>query len=510
MKVSWLHNRWFGYLQKWAHRLGWGHYLPRGRRFWRLGYLLLILLAYTGWAAEFRLLPPWQGPDEPRHLEMVFLTTPLGPKPTPADLDPALEKAIIRSLRETHFSRWGWLDPRRPVDLATAQTLDDLWPEPAHMFQQPSLYYRLAAAWRLLGPDELLPTLYWLRILSTFLGLLALLIVLVVARRLFPRAPAVAYLVAAFVGWQPMLGQMFAVVDNDSLVIFTGTAAYGGMALLLAGVWPPGMSRRAPRAERRQERFGQLTLLRALPWQLLLVALLVWLSVWAKRTGLATVPAFVLLLLWLAARRLNRRSRNRLLAIAALATALLLIVGGIYWQWLNAYLQLSPHTGELWQQGAYWRALSRIPYFYYARVLWLSYWGVFGWLRVPLPADYYWMWGGLCLLSLVGSGRLLVSRGKEPWSRLWLGSFLALIFGLLLIYLKEWLFLSYRVGVVPQGRYLFPEILPMGLLLGLGWSAFGSPGTRRRAAVTALLLFVLLIFDFSAIFVIMRDAFPSP
>jgi len=512
---------------------------------WRLALVLLLLTAYAGWAMELHTLPPWQGPDEPRHFEMVVLTSPFGPKPTLADLDTAFQRALIRSMQETHFARYGWLDPNRPVDLDKATALDDLWPAPAHMFQQPSFYYRLAAAWRGIGPRDLLPALYWLRIFSLFLGVLSLLAVVAVVRKLFPGQPALAFLVAAFVGWHPMLGQMFAVVNNDALVILWATLAYGGMALLVAGKWRATPSAVARRAARRERQLGRLTLstlkvgralfgwraavwlfvlmlvawghrlaaivrtlMHLLPVRLFLIAILVVLAVWSKRTGLATVPPFFLLLVWLAGRHMSRRQRIRWAASMLLAMALGFLAGAYYWQRLNPYLQLSPHTAELWRQGAYWQALRRIPYLYYARMLWVSYWGDFGWLYAPLPALFYWLWGGWFGLALVGGIRVSRQR-RVVEKRLWWGSFIALVSGVLLVYTKEWLFLSYRVGVVPQGRYLFPEILPMTLLVTLGLHSWRDRLSLWRDMMDYLWTSWLLVFAFFVIWCMIRKAFPG-
>ncbi len=518
----------------------------RGRMAWRLAFLLLILTAFAGWAMELHMLPPWQGPDEPRHFEMVILTKPLGRKPTPADLDTSLQKALIRSMRATHFARYGWLDPSRPVDLAKATTLDEIWPAPAHMFQQPSLYYRLASAWRMVGPSALLPALYWLRVFSLFLGVLSLLTVIAVALKLFPSQPGWAFLVAAFVGWQPMLGQMFAVVDNDVLVVFWATAAYAGMALILAEKWPSAPPAPAVRAMRREARFGRWTysilaasctlvgwrassllflltligwgqrlrillraLRRTLPLRLCLVAMAVLLAIWSKRTGLATLPAFFLLLFWLWIRNRPHRQQVRRAVILFVALIAFMLAGVYFWQRLNPYLQLSPHTAELWQQGAYWQALRHIPYLYYARMLWISYWADFGWLHAPVPGVFYWFWGAWFALALACGIWLSRQQHHVVRKRLWWGSFIALASGVLLVYAKEWLFLSYRVGVVPQGRYLFPEILPMALLVPLGWQAWLERHPPLRNAMAWLWASWLFGFAFFAICCTMRNAFPS-
>ena len=112
-----------------------------------------------------------------------------------------------------------------------------------------------------------------------------------------------------------------------------------------------------------------------------------------------------------------------------------------------------------------------------------TFWGNFGAASVvPLPSAVYRILKYACILSLVGIGlgigKSAVSRKQASldWQRraLWL-----LGAGLLLALALVWFPLLANYGQwIPQGRYLFPAIVPIGVFLTLGWAQWMPKGLR--------------------------------
>src|SRR5690606_20058222 len=103
-----------------------------------------------------------------------------------------------------------------------------------------------------------------------------------------------------------------------------------------------------------------------------------------------------------------------------------------------------------------------------------SFWGQFGWMALPLPEWMYMGFAGLLVVAL--SGLLLrrflplspspteseVKHRRDAW----------LCIGLLLL-LALLAYVYYNTEFVQfQGRYLFPALIPLGLLVALGLDAW--------------------------------------
>jgi len=111
------------------------------------------------------------------------------------------------------------------------------------------------------------------------------------------------------------------------------------------------------------------------------------------------------------------------------------------------------------------------PYFYttFWYELGASFIGVFGWMNLWLPAYIYWLYA---LFALLAVGGLLRGWMKDTIDRR-----LALILAsipLLNLMIVIYINLSFSQ---PQGRYMFPALAAIGVLLALGME--GLPGWRR-------------------------------
>jgi hypothetical protein len=128
-----------------------------------------------------------------------------------------------------------------------------------------------------------------------------------------------------------------------------------------------------------------------------------------------------------------------------------------------------------------------------------SFWGQFGWMGVPMPD---WVYTPLLLFSILILVGLFIapkwlSRPQLPKTVAWLlaGTFL---FNLIL-------FLGYNLAFVQyQGRYLFGSLIPIGVAVALGGSAWVNVVKQKWEGVVwlmpAFLALALFALDMVALF----------
>lgn len=164
---------------------------------------------------------------------------------------------------------------------------------------------------------------------------------------------------------------------------------------------------------------------------------------------------------------------------------------GAHWSqgWWTRALRVSPgQVPHLLEPASYsWPSLRR--YMLYALLAFAGFWANFGWLTLPLAPQWYLLPAGLCLTAGVGWMRGL-GRPSHPKPRAgWVGMVTAA--GLILAQT----FLP-MVGSAwqPQGRYLFPALLPICALLAAGWLKL-APARLPRIVWAVSLTILLCIFD---------------
>jgi hypothetical protein len=98
-----------------------------------------------------------------------------------------------------------------------------------------------------------------------------------------------------------------------------------------------------------------------------------------------------------------------------------------------------------------------------SQILW-TFWGKVGWLAVGLPS---WIIYFLTTFGLIGMaiqfGNLVKSRLTHPQFQLWLATWFIAIFTILAV------FRNGLTTVASQGRFLFPAMGALGLLMVAGW-----------------------------------------
>src|SRR5579884_3745980 len=427
--------------------------MPAVRTAPRIGVTRLALAMAVGFALCARLLvalglPPWQGPDEPRHFEYVRLLDDKLPQLLAEhrlirmDEDsPGLQREIIDSMNQHEF----WTLARRREPSPPPTTFFDIWGGSSTQLKQSISPYHFLLAAALLPFDgwPLEAELDLVRGVTAVLSGLTVLVAYGIGRELAPDDDFVPLTAAWFLAALPMHVFMGGVVNTDNLVTLLG----GVVVLLLVRGLVRG--------------FGA-------PSWLLTLGVLV-LAVLAKRAALVLLPWWVLVAV---AWPLARRSRRWLVvggtvvAVAAvLAGAVALGLGplasvrdALVYYFLNEPDQVSRlFDGRLVDP----RTPGMVAF--YLEELHRSFWGVFGWYSVQLDDGLYALLTGVTAFCAFGLVVYLV-KGARRWSsdRRWLAVVLLLAILLSLIPLAVLERLSYyQEFSFPTGRYLFAIAAPM-------------------------------------------------
>jgi hypothetical protein len=282
------------------------------------------------------------------------------------------------------------------------------------------------------------------RFVSVLLGAGTALLTVLAARRLFPERAGVALVAGALVALNPQVLFLHGVLNNDALATLAGAGA----------LWATLRALEAPCAWRR--------------WAV--VGLWIGIGLLAKTTVAAAGVAAALLLVLVA----WRCRSGDLLVRGAAALALPTFLLAAPWLVRNAALYGDPLGQavyrEVWAVNVRAAPLTAADLAEFARLGFRSFWGVFGWMNVFLPG---WLYAAALALTLLG-----LAAALPDWRRLGAPAlFVAAQLGVMLAVLVECNASCY------QGRYLFPALAPIALLLAAGL------GRDRRvaAAVTVAL-----------------------
>jgi 4-amino-4-deoxy-L-arabinose transferase-like glycosyltransferase len=382
--------------------------------------LVPILLAYGYIAVGYaRATPRWNNPDEPAHVNFVRQLATTGTLPVLSEGD--WDSALLARLTTAWFPNDYEVDGIR------------------YEGHQPPLYYLLAAPVYRLTLWMGMPLnrqILMLRVFSAAIGAVAVVAAFVVGREAAPGVPVSAVLTAATVAFVPMNTAISAAVNNDCLA----TALSGvTLAALMIG-------RRVGFSDRWAIGLGVLI------GALVLTKL--------------TVYVFVLLILavlWSSSRSLRR---------PLIASGVALLVAG-WWVVRNMLvyglfdpLAMARHDQIVVGQPR-WLSYDFEAFDYFFRILFRSFWGMFGWMGVVLDDGFYLLFLVLTVLGIVG---LVVGTrgGPHPTHRdrgLLLAAIL-LVFGEVAYYNLTF--------IQPQGRYLFPALVPIACFLAIGWWQLAS------------------------------------
>jgi len=401
--------------------------------------LAIILAGYLalGFAYASRT-PLWQTPDEPAHYNYVVAVAETGQLPVLQPGDYPFD--YLEEIKSKKFP------PDMPIDRIRYES----W--------QPPLFYVLGA-W-IFKATAFLPFrehVVALRLFSMLLGTGLLLVGYGVVRRVFPEDIVLAWATVVFVAFVPMHLAMTAAVNNDTLAeLILGLILLLALGRLHGQVTP-----------RRFMGLGGLLFGLALLTKTTIYApaivLLVAAELFAGNTGFSRCsdrlkPVFQTLIgIGLIALLLSGwwfvRNARIYGGLDVLGWSRHEAVAGTQLQTIDWLAQVG------WQKGVQDFALTTFK----------SFWGVFGWMGVPM-AD--WVYRLLLLLTAiamlglgVGAVRALRRRAWQNSERFWVMTLLALP-PVLTVATYLWYNLKF---VQHQGRYLFPALISIGVFVALGF-----------------------------------------
>jgi 4-amino-4-deoxy-L-arabinose transferase-like glycosyltransferase len=443
--------------------------------------LALILIGYGSVGALYAVFtPPWQAPDEPAHYNYVVQVAEEGccPVIAPGDWD----EAYLEELKTEQFPD--------DADLSEIEYED----------HQPPLFYLLSLPGYLAGAGVLTA----LRLVSLVIGAGVVVSTYLVGAQLFPQQRTLALAAAAFTAFLPQHVAMMASVNNDSLA-----EALGGFVLVasLAYLGNPIAPDRETRSRPHPAILGIMVGL----------AYLTKLTVYLPATA---AVGLAIILRW----RAEKRSIRWLLTQTAWAAGPALTLGGLWWVrnivrygWPDFLGQAAheavvvgqPRTAALVAEGGFGPYLGR-----FLTTTYHSFWGQFGWMGVPMPPRVYLITGVFGIVILIGLA-LALSR-FDGWRNLpqparagaWVlvGTALAATVN----------YVGYNLTFVQfQGRYLYPALIPLALLVALGgwgWASLtqtwlkGWPG---RLALTWLPLVMVGWMPPLALYALFRFIVPN-
>ncbi len=270
--------------------------------------ILLSLILLIRGITYIAVVPLWQAPDEPSHLEYAMLMGRLDRPPTFQDEDASVEQAILRSMGRHDF--WRLVGEKSPETTPTSfRQVPFLRNSGTQLGNEPPLYYIVPAVLSRLAGGNVDSLAYAVRGYSLLLLWLTFMVSLWGEKRLWPDSPEMAWAFPLFLALAPMSTFVGVSINDDSLAMLTGA-----LAITLWALWV--------------KRRGGVRLFVAATAALLLAIL-------SKRTCLFLIPA-ALLALPMGLRAQRRWAWGAVVAFAVVAAAVVLVPNphwAAWWQW---------------------------------------------------------------------------------------------------------------------------------------------------------------------------------
>ena len=428
------------------------------------------------------IIPPWQAPDEPKHFEYLWLLYEKRHLVTRNDASLATQQAIIASMNEYEFWRFGRgaLDPN-----VSPQSFEDIWGAggPTTLLHRPPLYYLLnLPVYALVADEDIVARLYALRLVSAVLGVLIVLAAYLTARELFPDDELMYIGVPSLVALLPMLSFMFGSFNYDNLAnLFTSWIWYLVVALFRhRGSWR----------------------------RMLGIVALVAGAIATKRTTFSIMPVLLFgvpIYLWTA--RKHGFLNWRIVLVVITVSVVTICLGILGWMMLGeeAHEALTAALSRYFfnYPGQLQSILRRLPEPSLATATWwtqrlfVSFWADFGWLRVRLAPIWYIVLAAVCTAAIGGFLLLAIRQVRgieslETWK--WQCLFL---FGLHIArtVVASMVFFSAYVGTrwerAPQGRHIFLGIVPCAILFMMGLRELVPMHSRRLFLIIVIVAFIM-------------------
>ncbi len=443
-------------------------------------YLITVLALYLSLTVLYSLsVPLWEAPDEPSHYLCVrrfsegdSFHPPLYPGPFRDDwsakhlfsfyqrsqppLYYILTAPVMKVIASSLFTSGGGIEfpPVRP-----------------DFNREGNLFIHRQATVRAIAPAEV--TVHILRLFSVIPGCAAVFFIYRLTRLVFPGDPRIALFAGTFAATLPQFNFVTGSISNDSLA-----AALGAGTLLF-------LIRRA----------GKKCPLR--PRDCIGLGILLLLSLVTKFNLVFLFPvAFIFICL-----KAKDARRWMVLPWAATLTVLPVVLA------VTAAAILFPAETGLKTRVLTLRllgtspALVTFPHFrHMIGALYRSFFALFGWMSIPVNRWLYLTWGGIVAVSLAGLTKEFFPGGMPDENRRRRLGLLAAAFLLLLLGVIKNNFLVRQ----SQGRFLFPALGAISVLIGYGfWEILPE---KRRAAAAVIFPIVLTGLNLTALFAYLLPA----
>jgi 4-amino-4-deoxy-L-arabinose transferase-like glycosyltransferase len=422
--------------------------------------LALIMLLYLALAVTYSVVVPlWEAPDEPSHFLYARYLAQNGCLPSPTyhaeDIAGSFEEDYILSIYEWHHPPLYYLLGAltlRAVEPQHRPSASYVFPpiDPDLAYQD-SLFVHHPKGPFDFGEDELGPRL--LRLLSILMGMGTIWVTYQTTRQVFPSEPLLALAASGLVSFIPQYTFISASVNSDNLANLLSA-----LALLLTVKWTM-----------EENGYGKTFRL----------GLLYSLALLSKTTTLFLIPVACLSF---ALRAKQKGSPRYFLKQSLVFLSLPLLTTGLFlalyprnnlWALATAYGESLEVNADLISLGHLWTVLTQINQ---------SFWARFGWMNILIPPAIPNLLGLICLAGLISAVVFWVrgNRGRilSPTQSNSLLVLFASVLGTLLALVKFNL-----AEFQPQGRFLFPAISAIAILVVVGLLSPLRPRYKPLAAL---------------------------
>lgn len=421
---------------------------------------IILLLALVRGIIYASLVPPWQAPDEPAQFERVRASLSSVDWQSTSANAPSWYDDLIRSLFTFNF--WDFIDAPR---LAYEPNLPANYYLPLYNEIYEGLYGSRFAfvlmGWPLfmVRNQDVALQLYLIRLNTVLMNVGIIFLAFLIVQTIFPDELFLTLGVPLLILFNPQHTHLLSTVNNGNLAELLATAS---LYFLVRGV-------------------GQ-----GFNWQNILAILIFAIAaMWAKATAyflpfaIATVGLFYL---W--------RYQRHWIGLFPIA---IILAGGTFY--------FAPARLKILMSWA-WQGLKSGNFYLDSIVpldLFRSFWAMPGWTMVVLHPFWYQLLAVASILAIVGLIALLFTKYQLIFSKQFQPRIQALIVltvsavmavGVLL----AWNAISHSI-VYRQGRSIYPVIVPIYLLLMLGWRQLIPPQWRQFA----LLVIAMAFFSFDSL-----------
>lgn len=318
--------------------------------------------------------------------------------------------------------------------------------------------------------------------INVLIGAATVFVTWLIGRRITQQPPT-ALLAASIVAFNPMFGYMSGAINNDVIAALTS-----GLVLLVCVEFNRNTFRTLEPETKDLLRWGGL------------LGLTFGLALLAKFNNVALGGLIAGLLIWSG---WHGKRWKEMGIVSGTALAVTLLVAGwwfarnqmIYGEWTGVET-LKDLWGERTALESFGLAISELPQ------LWSSLWGRFGFGQIPLPSGFYLLFNLFMTIGFLGAllDSLVYSRQpRKLVERLLLGGSVLLFFIVVFYYM-----LISPAGAM--GRFLFPALPAMGVLLALGWRFLLRQFPLATVWIQTILFFMTLI----ALFGYLKPAYAKP